>query len=157
MLKEILESTKKTASVVSAIWDIVSAFFLLILYNPSGLSYFHFLRDHKWDSFQTIEMFLITGVIVLITPIILDMPSAWSAAGKKGKFLFFLYLCVVGGYMYTLNLYTLENIIWFLELAAISFMVWGAYVNLRDKRKYAQISTQEIDPLELDENSDMDN
>jgi len=153
--KKIIESSKKTASVVSAIWDVIAAFFLIILYNPSGWSYFHFMKNHDWTSFGTTEMTILTGIVILITPIILDMPSAWNAAGTKGKILFFLYLAIVGGFMYTMNFYSLENVIWLFEFAAISFMIWGAYVNLRDKRKYAQISTQETDPLEMDDNSDL--
>ncbi len=143
MLKKFLAGTKQTATYAGMVWDIISAFALMIIYNPSGYSYFHFMKSYNWDFTNNgvNAMFVILGLVIFITPIVLDMPSAWKAAGTKGKMLFVIYLAVVGGFMYVTNHYSLTDIIWLFEFAAIAFMLWGAYVNYRDRKKYSKVGT----------------
>jgi len=159
LLKKVLEGTKKTASITGMIWDLVSAFALIIIYNPSGYSYFHFMKKYNWDfvNHGVSAMFVILGLVIFITPILLDMPSAWKAAGWKGKVLFAIYLAVVGGFMFVTNHYSVIDIIWLLEFAAIAFMLWGAYVNYRDKKKYSKVGTSiEDSHTTVDVDSDVD-
>ena len=161
MFEKILSGTKQTATYAGMVWDLVSALALIIIYNPSGYSYFHFMKKYNWDFTNNgvSAMFVILGLVILITPILLDMPSAWRAAGWKGKVLFVIYLAVVGGFMFVTNHYSVTDIIWLLEFAAISFMLWGAYVNHRDKKKFSKVGASIEDShttLDVDHDHDDD-
>jgi len=142
-MKKFVEYIKKAWSIGGVIISIIGAFSLILFYNPSGFSYVDFMLEYNWN-FQgggILSMFIIVGAVILLTPIILDMPSAWKAAGFKGKFLFSIYLALAAGFMFVTEHYSWKTIVWVLELAAIGFMSWGGYVNFRDKRKFSKVGT----------------
>jgi hypothetical protein len=142
-MENVVSYIKKLWSVGGVVLAIVSAFSLVIFYNPSGFSYVDFMLKYHWDfkSNSISAMFTILGAVLLLTPTVLDMPSAWKAAGFKGKFLFAVYLLIGAGFMFVTNHYDWKTIIWYFEFAAIAFMLWGAYVNHRDKKKYSRVGT----------------
>jgi hypothetical protein len=81
----------------------------------------------------------------------LDFPSAWRAAGLKGKAIFFIYLVFVGLLMYTTGLYNnWHYIVWVIEFAIVSFMLWGSFVNYRDRKKYSVYGTEEQGTQEVE-------
>lgn len=129
---------------------IISTISLFIFYNPSGYSYYHWISQISFELTTTYIIYLFLGFLLLL-PIFLDFPSAWKAAGLKGKFLFFIYLLFITAIFYTQAWYTdINNIIWAVEIAIVTFMLWGAYVNYRDKKKYSVYSTQEQGEQDID-------
>ena len=138
-----LQTLKNVWEKFSVLFSILSAISLIFFYNPSGYSYFHWIIDLQWE---LTTQFVIIGLlgVILLTPTFLDFPSAWRAAGFKGKAIFFLYLVIVGLLMYTTGIYqNWHNIVWVIEIAIIAFMLWGAFVNYRDKKKYSVYGTEE--------------
>ncbi len=145
-----MEILKEVWEKFSVLIGVLSSISLIFFYNPSGYSYVHWIIKLPWE-FTTEYVLIGLFGIILLTPTFLDFPSAWKAAGFKGKALFFIYLVVVGLLMYTTGLY--ENWhydVWVAEIAIVAFMLWGAFVNYRDRKKYSVYGTEEQGTQEVE-------
>lgn len=129
---------------------ILSSISLIFFYNPSGYSYFHLVKDLDWILDTEHVLIGLIGLI-LLTPTALDFPSAWRAAGWKGKIIFSIYSVVVALLMYTTGVYTnWHYIVWALEFAVIGFMLFASYTNFRDKKKFSVYGTEEQGTQEVE-------
>ena len=138
-----LQTLKSIWENFSVLFSVLSAISLIFFYNPSGYSYFHWIIKLQWEFTTDFVLIGLLGLL-LLTPTFLDFPSAWRAAGFKGKALFMLYMIGGGLLMITSSLYQNWHYdVWFLEIAIIAFMLWGAFVNYRDKKKYSVYGTEE--------------
>ncbi len=150
------EKTTKTAKTVYSsfkmILSIVATVSILILYNPSGYSYFHLLKGRTFEFTPTYLLLYILPGILLLTAIILDLPAAWKASGTKGKLAFLLIFLFTGALLVSMGAYKkLTNIIWFLELSLIAFIVFGAYVRYRDRKKFHTYGTDEVGAVDVED------
>jgi len=129
---------------------IIGTISIFIFYNPTGYSYLHWIKEIPFELTTIYVLYMFLGFILLL-PVFLDLPSAWKAAGFKGKFIFFIYLIFLGLIFYTQQWYLdQDNIIWAVEASVVMFMLWGAYVNYRDKKRYSVYSTEEQGTQEVD-------
>ena len=143
--KEVLEKFKILLTIIGTIS-------IFIFYNPTGYSYIHWIKDIPYELTTSYVIYMFIGFLLLL-PVFLDLPSAWKAAGFKGKFIFFVYLIFLGLIFYTQQWYEdKNNIIWAIESSVVLFMLWGAYVNYRDKQRYSVYGTQEQGSDDIDIN-----
>lgn len=147
-----IEKIKYIYEKLGILLTIIGTISIFIFYNPSGYSYYHWLITLDWI-LDTEHVIYVFGGFLLLLPVFLDLPSAWRAAGFKGKAIFFIALIFTGFIFYTENLYEeVINIIWATETSIVAFMLWGGYVNFRDRKKFSVYGTEEQGTQEVDIN-----